>query len=298
MEKHKKKVVTIIGVILIFIAIIAILFSYLFKEDEPSKIKDNPIPNKNVLSKKIERLEDESAFFSIQKIINDFYLSLVNQDTKNLLNVLDTNYIKERNINASNLYTYLRSDYEMVTFVAKNIYYNPNSSVTYYFVNGYLVDLPFLDEDFTYYGNINFVVIVDESTNQYQIEPIQNSVDISDYAKGYDISEREIKHSISFITNSISVENKLSLYMTDFINLLIYDSNRAYTMLSSEAKKKYPTYASFQEQIPSLYSQLSAKIFSYSIKNKEEGKEYYFKDDKQNRITIYENRLMDFQISF
>lgn len=296
MDKNKKKVLIVIVIILVLITLLTILLSFVFR-NEGENPNNNPNQN-NVISKNIERLTNEKQFFTIQQIINDFYLTLSNHKTSDLLNLLDSDYILERNINANNLYTYLKNNYEVTSYVAKSIYYNPNSSVTYYFVNGYLIDISLMSDENHYYDSINYLIIVDEKNNHYQIRPIDNQTDIFEYAKEYDIMNREINNSFEFSLVSVNEENKLAMYMNEFLNFLIYDSNRAYQLLNNDTQKMYGNSETFKTKTLDIYSQFSSKIFSYSVKESGNMKIYTVKDDKQNNITIYESAVMDFKISY
>jgi len=298
MEEHKKKVIILISVILVFIALIAILLGIIFKDEKV----DNPIstPNNNqedIISKDIVRLNESEDFFGIQKAINNYYLLLTNKKTNELMQALDADYKKEKNINTNNLYNVIKSDYENISFIAKEIYYNPNSSITYYFVNGYLIDMKMLEEDFYYEGSINYLIIKNKNNN-YVIKPLDNNTNIESIAKSYVINNKDIDNNYRLSFDTISEESKLTSYITEFMSLLMYDNKRAYQLLDDNTKNKYLGYDDFNSKLVEIYNTLSSKIFSYSSSNKNGKTIYNIIDDKQNNITIYENNIMDYKIAY
>lgn len=296
MDKNKKKVITIIVMILVVFGLLTVLLSYLLPQKTVEKPNKNPDSININVSKKIEILKDQELFFGIQKIINNFYEKIQYKETENILNILSDEYIKEKNINKNNVFSYLKSDYQIVSYTPKIVYYNSNSSVTYYFVNGYLMDIPFDEENSIYYDNINFLIIVD-SSNNYQIMPFESS-NILNYANNYNIQYKEINNNFYFNKNIISEETKLTIYLNEFINLLIYKPDKAYNMLNDETKNKYLSYTDFENQIINIYEKYSTEIFSYASNEKNNKTEYTIIDDNQNTIKITEYNIMDFKIGF
>ncbi len=296
MDKNKKKVLIIISVILVFIILLAILLSILLKDDDNSSNANQGDIKENIKTE-ITILKDDTTFFTIQKYINNYYELLTNKDTDSLMDILDPDYIAIKNINTSNLYKIIYSDYEEVTFVPKKVYYNPGSTLTYYFIEGYIINIPFLDEEVSYNDMIDFILIVDESTKNYKIVPLER-VNIENYAKTYEIENRTITSNALFTKTSISEKSKLSLYITDFLNLCLYDPNKAYNMLSNESKAKYLNANALKEQIMLNYDIYTSSIFSYQKEKKNAYIEYNIKDDNQNKIIIYEYTPMDYKIDF
>lgn len=298
MDKHKKKILILIGVVLAFISLIAIVFGIIFKDEEKNKPIKNPNGDRKVISKEIEELRDETTFFTLQNTINNYYRLLTNENTSELLNILDSDFKKIKNVTSNNIYDVINSDYETVTYVAKTIYYNPNSSITYYFINGYLTNLTMMEDDYDYYKSVNYLIVVDESSNYYNIIPLENDVDIENYAKNYNIREKEITSKTLMSSYSMSEKNKLSVYITEFLDLMIYDNERAYNMLDDSTKNKYSSYEDFKNQLMEIYDKLSTVIFGFSVKEVNGEKVYSIIDDKQNKITIYEKNTMNYKISY
>ena len=298
-NKAQKKVLIIVGIILIVIALAAYALSLFIKDDSSDNPSVNPEPNNPVdtFQEKIARLEDESLFFGVQKVINDYYNSIFEEDTKTLLSILDPVYIEDNQIIGSNIYRIIGSDYGITNYIAKEVYYNPNSSVTYYFVSGDLTSNSIMGDEYQFLEDVSFLIIVDESNRNYILKPIDTS-DLSSYAEDYHLVEREIESGAIFTEVQITEENKLSNYLAIFINFLIDNSEEAYHLLDDDTKNDYSNYSDFLTQVVDLYQSLSSKIFSYSSEEEDNRVVYEIVDDKQNKITIYEYHIMDFQISY
>lgn len=101
--------------------------------------------------------------------------------------------------------------------MAEEIYYNPNSSVTYYFINGSLNRNSIMGDEYQFTKGVSFLIIVDESNDEYVLKPIETT-DLFAYAEGYDMVERELESKHTFSALDIPVKNKLSTYLGIFVN--------------------------------------------------------------------------------
>ena len=298
-NKAQKKILIIVGIILIVIAILAYALSLLIKDDSSDNPSVKPGLNEptDVFRDEIVRLEDEGVFFGVQKVINDYYNSIFEEDTKTLLSILDPLYIEDNQIFANNIYTIIGSDYGITNYVAKEVYYNPDSSVTYYFVSGDLTSNSIMGDEYQFLEDVSFLIIVDESNNNYILRPIDTS-DLSSYALNYHLIERDVESGAIFTEVQITEVNKLSNYLAIFINFLIDNPEEAYHLLDDDTKNDYSNYSDFLTQVVDLYQSLSSKVFSYASEEDDDRVIYEVVDDKQNKITIYEYHIMDFQISY
>lgn len=297
MDKHTKKVLTIVIIIILIISLIAIILGLLIKKEDKKKNNYTPPVQENVISKKIDILNDSAKYFEVQSILNEYYISLVNKNISELLKVLDSKWIEENNINGGNLFKFINSNYEIASYTAKTIYYNPNSSVTYYFVNGYLYDTDLLDSKHDFYEDIKYLVIVDAS-NHYVIRPINSKQDIETYAKNYNLEDYQIDNNYKFDASKISDENKISIYLNEFFTLLITKPEKAYLLLDEMTQNRYDGVEDFKNNIADIYAKYTSKIFGFTSKTEDNKTTYYIKDDNQNDIEIYESSVMNFKIYY
>ena len=295
MEKAKKKILIIIGIILIVIAVLAYILSLNNDNEEDVPINpNNPDIEDDVFRDDIALLEDEAVYFGVQKIINDYYNAIFNEDTSKILEMLDPIYKEENMIQANNLYSFIQN-VGIANYLAYEIYYNPNSSVTYYFVDGSLSGNSVMGDDYTFFLDVQFVIIVDNDYH-YVLKPIKTD-NIFSFAQDYEMTERKLDSDLTFEGVSVSVQSKLSNYMAIFVNFLIDNPSEAYKLLSSSFNKHYGSEKKFIDESFQLYEKISSKIFSYSSESSGEENIYTIIDDKQNKWIIHENRVMDFDIS-
>lgn len=302
-SNEKKKVLVVVGLIIVVIALLAYLLSILDNEENtasnnsPSTAEPSETNEPNEINEEIVKLEDADVFFSLQLIINNYFEYITANNADKLLELIDSEYIEDNHINASNIFSIIRSDYEKPSYVAKNIYYNPDSAVTYYFIEGYLLDIPFIGNDYNFYDAVMFLVIVDESTNYYVLRPV-SATDIQSYANNYELVARDITSQNKFNINSLDLEARLTTYLSEFMNLLIYFPAEAYELLSDDKKDTYASSDDFETQVDLIYDELSTRIFSYSTQVEDDFTMYKIVDDNQNKIVIYEYGINDFKISY
>ena len=300
-NKAQRKVLIIIGIILIIIAILAYVLS-LFIDNENNETGNNGTNNTPPTTSNVDEvttdftlLENESVFFGLSDIINHYFDSIMVRDTEELMTMLDEEYIDEFNITTSNLYNYINHNYANAAYTPKEIYYNPNSDVTYYFIDGYVMNYTVSATSFT--SHVKFLVIVDESTNRYVLRPIEAD-NLEDYIDSYNIKVRELTTGNALATRTISEEEKITTYLSEFMNFLISEPNEAYELLTDSKKREFGSATNFVSQVPDIYEALSSTVFSYAMSEEEDRTVYSVKDNNQNSITIYEYGIMNYQISF
>ena len=297
-NKAQRKVLMIIAILILIIAILAYVLSLFVGDDNPDDPLDPGSDNPSeVVRDEIVLLEDESVFFSVQNVINQYYNYIFEENTSELFLLLDPEYLDEYGITSNNIYSVIGNDYGITSYMANNIYYNPDSSVTYYFVTGYLTSNSIMGDEYRYTDSVSFLVIVDETTSYYVLRPIETS-DLRNYAENYHIVDRNIEEGNRFQVSTYSLENKLTTYLSEFINFLINNPEEAYQLLDDDTKLSYQSYQDFESHIVDIYNMLSSRIFSYSSREEDGVVVYDIIDNKQNEITIYEYSLMNYQISF
>ena len=150
-----------------------------------------------------------------------------------------------------------------------------------------------LEETFKYEESVNYIVVV--KNKNYSIIPLDNDMEISNLINRYNIVNRDVSNNKLNIIN-ISLENKLTSYVTNFLNLLFLDTTVAYDLVKDDCK--VANYNTFNNSILGLYEKLNGKIFSYSEKEIDNYKEYVIKNDLKNTFTIYEYGVMNYKICY
>lgn len=254
----KKNQKAILGILLVLFLIIAVL-AYVFS----GKTKETEKPNNSTEEEKKDRfglVDDYEEFFSIQSSIND--IENVEMDT---------------------------------SYFVQEIYINTISNTYYYFIR--ITKFAEFDDPVDKY----LLLILDKNTDHYELNEINDIIsDLESYAKNYNIKEKSINSGSMLMRGNGSTKNILTVYLEYFKILLIKDSQAAYNMLADDTKAKYIDYNDFDSNVINIYESLSSGIFSIGsddTKN-DDIKIYSFEDNNRNKITIYEESIMNFKISY
>lgn len=302
MNNGQKKMLIIIGIVLLITSIFAVILSFktFNNEETPSnKPNNNETGNENSgleIGYEIAELKNEKLFFNIQNTINKYYINLSNKNIEEIYKVLEEDYKKENGITKNNLTNKIYSNYETVNYVVTEIYYNKFSVITYYFVSGYLFNATMMSDSYDYNAKTNFILITKD--DEYVLKPLEDNIDIKKYAENYNIKDIEINSNEELDKINVTEKNKLTIYINEFLNLLYLDTQRAYNMLDETTKNKYLNYYDFEMQIDSIYNSISSNIFAYSIVENKNNIIYKIKDKSQNTILITEYNVMNYKIGF
>lgn len=307
MEKEQKQVLIVIGVILAIFAILALVISALIKREEKRVNPVEPEPVTHKMNTEISLYKTENTILSIQSILNN-YFELLSRSESNIINILDEDYIRTNNITEDNVISILNTSYGInsseeqmdetqtdtdfvssIYFIPKKVYSNSNSDTIYYFIDGYIDDSAILD--------VKILIIV--TSNKYVIVPLDKNIsDLENYAKNYNIIYKEIKNENSFSRSSdLSEENKITLYINEFKNLLIRNPERAYNMLYKTGKA-YTDYKMFLNNKNNIYEKLSIRILESGKSKTDDYTLYTIYDYNNNRISIYEYSTFNFLIDY
>ncbi len=300
MNKYQKKVLIIVFSILVLIAVVAVIYSFLIKRNETNLPSENPsIPNqeKNLLNKEMGILDDYDEFFTVSNIINNYYEVLSSKNANDLLNLLDEDYKTELGIQSYNVLTILGNDYNGVTFTPWEIYYNKDSVITYYFINGYIEEVNYVDDSSIYKESVNFLVIVNKQTKNYALRPLNDNIIIKDYAYSYNLVEKNLKYN-SYKDIDTSIDTVLITYLNVFRDLLFLDNEKAYNMLDDSMIDNYQNVEDFYMHSEEIYEYIPSNVFGYSVIQDNEQKIYKIIDEKQNEFIIYEYGIMNYKISY
>ena len=301
MDKAQKKVLIMVFAILLLIAVIAVIWSLLLKdENQEGSAGEGDVPSDvldNAFLTEISILDDYNEFFTVSKIINDYYLSLIERDTSTFLRLLDVDYQREMGIQSNNVFQIIPSNYHSVTYTPTRIYYNADSVVTYYFVGGYLEDVDITDDSSIYEDSIYYLVIVNKNTKHYAIRPLDQNIELEEYANSYHLVEKELEYN-TYREIRTSEEKVLVTYLNIFRDLLYLDNEKAYQMLYEDIKEQYSSQTDFYNHKEEIYNTVPSNVVGYSKDENDELTVYRIFDSSQNEVIIYENHIMDFQISY
>ncbi len=309
MKSNQKMLLIIIIVILVITSIVAVVLSLNNNNDNTDNGGGNyeePTPEyPQTISTEIELLTKEDVFFGVQEAINTYFTYLISDDNLHVFHLLLDEFRESNNLTTSDAATKLKRFHYTPTYVAEKIYYNPRSSVTYYFVSGYVLDTPVEEGTIEYYPHINFLVVVDDN-NKYILEPLEDNLDMETFAKNYNIGEMTANNEEVFKPKSLSVKNKVTYYVSLFQDLLYLDSTKAFNMLYGQAKEFFTDYMRddgydeplFLQYRDTIYIGLAKTYNNLKTATEDDGKVYSEYTDDGNIISVKENSVMDFKIDF
>lgn len=291
MKEKKKLIVSLI--IIVVIGILTVLLVFALKRDEEEV--NNPGNNSvDVGYENYELLRDSNVAFTLQSIINEYYGVLKSEDSSDIIAILDDNYETNKNINKSNVLNVVNNNFYEVQYIIKMVHYFKNDQVIYYLVEGYSLNQNY-DDVIDYSDNVNYFVTLNISEKTYVIYPLDNDVDLNVFVNNYNYTKDSAMVN-KYRDSNISDENKLKLYINNFLNLMYFDTAASYEMLGKQTQKYFGSVTEFASNIDYIYDLVSTSIFSYALKKNDSINTYYIKDDNQNSITIVENGAMNYTI--
>lgn len=208
----------------------------------------------------ITRLTDEKMFYQIQDAI--------------------TKYINNKN-------------YNNPEFILKKVYYKKDGLVTYYYTNGYILDI--IMDNHNYQDNINYLLMV--KGNSYTIFDLKQNQN-EKYLNTLNKDSYKFKNGNVFNNISYTEKNKLISYISEFSELLSIDSSKAYQMLNTTTKNKYNSYSDFLSKRLEIYEKLNTTIKTYKKEQKNNLTIYSIIDSNNSIIKIYETSIMDYKIDY
>ena len=128
MDKLKNKDVWLI---IIFILLIVIMF-FITKRENESSVDNKSTSNYTIVT-------DANDFFTVEGCVNRYIGVLSNKENKNMIKLLDSEYIKKESITEENVFNKISPLNGIFTFNGKEIYYEKvNKDVYKYYAYGKL----------------------------------------------------------------------------------------------------------------------------------------------------------------
>lgn len=228
----------------------------------------------------------EDNFFIIQDAINKYFYYITYDDSEGIRNIADEEFLN--NFNLNNLFNYYNDpSFQLMELLSKN-----SDNITYYFASGYTIDYQMIGSEI-YNPKVNFLLIV--KGNTFRIRPLDNGVNIQDLYNSLDLDNTSIQTGEVFSLINPTDKNKLETYINNFLNLLIVDKERAYNFISDKTKEKYGNYSGFVNNATDIYNNLSSSIKTIAKQN---DNIFVVTDNNDNKITIYENHIMNYKLEF
>ena len=313
-ENTLKKLIIVLVVIIVIIISVIILLKHLSKNNAEEQVEtlDTGLEYE-ANSNGFQVLNDSNMYFSIVDIVEE-YLEILKFDIENpqytnhyeiedknglanlVLDILDENYVQRNNLDVDNFENYIELmdyAYNVIPVDIKVRYDEEN--ITSYIVNIYIEKLSTNELEEKYY-----IVRVDSNNSTFSIEPIDDRIENID-----EVSVPESNLSIEnkiynrFSINSVTVEDTIKIYMSNFLNLLINYSDIAYQNYIDEEYKenRFISFENLNEYVEKNKEELrSVEPTQYMIEYENSGKKYVVMDQYQNTYEFYETSIMSYKV--
>lgn len=245
----KKVKIIIILLIILLIILAGILFIRLGKEKKQKDWVDNLDENITLdVEEKIIPVRGYDEFFSVEKLMSNYYLYLRMGNQEAVYNILTDNYKTDKRITTSNAIDVVKNDTDVgESFRAREMYYKDDLTKSIYLVYGIV-------ETNNRQGRENYAIVtIDNQTSSFAIEPISKT----EY-ESYKTEKREMsvmekieqKKFNKYARVATTEDEILNRYFDTWIRENTYYPNYAYTRLDAEYQKaKYPNIASYGQYV-------------------------------------------------
>lgn len=310
--KDIKKAIIILSVIIVVIVIIIFILNFnnnTLQEDNLEKLDAGKEFESNTNNFQI--IEDPNIFFSISNILsnyiqlsaykfgdldnNNYNIQTEEEKKEMLFDLLDSNFINNRDINNENIYDSIENIEYDYNYYAIDIRVRYEKKITTYIMKIYLENTNSLELQEKFY-----IVRIDNENNAYSIEPIlgtYNDIDEISVIEKDDIIQKNDYNT--FRIETISIERLVKIYM-DFYKMMVvrYPEVIYNNYLDNEYKTtRYGTLEGFKQYVENNKEEIqNLRATKYLIENSENGKKYVVLDQYQNTYEFYETSTMQYKI--
>lgn len=246
-------------------------------------------------SEKLEPVSDYNVFFSTYNYVTNYINSVSLGNSNSVYNLLYSEYIVDNNITIDNVFDYVDDISSEISLKVKDMKYVKVKDNYLYYIRGSLIKEDF-DTSSIYNDNYEVILVYDYDTLTYSIYPILDSKasKIIDSIKKISIivnNDNKIKE-----TELVKKEKICSLYLSDYINYIYKDIDKAYELLSDDMKKVYISSDDFKNYIIDNISKISSTADKCSLENIGDNRVYTVIDKNNNRYIFTEESIMNYEV--
>lgn len=246
-------------------------------------------------SEKLEPVSDYNVFFSTYNYVTNYINSVSLGNSNSVYNLLYSEYIVDNNITIDNVFDYVDDISSEISLKVKDMEYVKVKDNYLYYIKGSLIKEDF-DTSSIYNDNYEVILVYDYDTLTYSIYPILDSKasKIIDSIKKISIivnNDNKIKE-----TELVKKEKICSLYLSDYINYIYKDIDKAYELLSDDMKKVYTSSDDFKNYIIDNITKISSTADKCSLENIGDNRVYTVIDKNNNRYIFTEESIMNYEV--
>ena len=299
---NKIKAIILISIIALVVIITILLFitrpNELVNKDEEEILREGGVQITSTRAMEKTRVRD--LYYSTQASIEDYLSYIVEKNADAILQILDTEYVKENNITEQNLFEKIPEIKTIDLFRVEDMYTITREGTFSNYVYG-IVEIE--GKKAKWYGILdtnyeNFVITPCSEEDYNNI--ITNKIDTGE--KNINTNEFNKFHQVQ-----ISDEQMVRNYFEDYKRKVLEDPESAYALLDEEYKKsRFSTYDSFAKYVNENRTNLENAVlksykatpiqYDYYTENEYTRYEYELLDTNGNYYIINENAILDYTI--
>ena len=310
-----KKLIILISIFIVIAIIIMVILNKFYKKDdvqeEIEEFDSGLQYEKN--DNGFQILNDPNMFFSVMDTLNT-YFEILKFDTENiqyvnhyeieeeddlkrlmLEDILDQTYVMENNINVDNFDEYIQLmnyGYNVIP-IELRVRYDDNK--TLYISSVYIENMETNQLDKRYY-----IIRIDQNNFTFSIEPVENNVNSIDDIQVEGSNEGIENHIYNkFSIKTISTEELIREYMSNFMHILVNHPDIAYeNYLDEEYKKeRFGELDNLVDFVNKNREELNGvEPSQYLVEFEDNEKKYVILDQYQNTYEFYETATMSYKV--
>lgn len=308
--KKNQKLILIITVIMVIIIILLLcvligkrnnkeekIYEQMNEQINKSKDNNNEITNENIKFENVDvqtsvvLLKNANQYFSVSNCINIYINSVNKQDNEATYNLLNDEYIKEKNINKNEVYEIVKKFDKDKTFYPEEMYIKKGTVNTFY-AKGYIdnSDVQEKSNKEIYYIS----VLIDNNNKTFCVIPLSEN----EYMNRKEIGDKSFipKNNYNTVTlTSVSDEFLCKKAFNDYKSLLLYNYDEAYEKLDEEYRdKRFKNKNEFIEYLNEYKSEiLNITILKYAVNYEDDYVEYVCQDQYDNYYIFKDTAVMN-----
>lgn len=310
----KKLIILMIIFIIIIISIILILKNFSEEntiQEDVSNFDSGLQYEKN--DNGFEILNDPNVYFSVMDTLNT-YFEILEFDTENiqyvnhyeiededelkrliLEDMLDQTYVMENNINVNNFDEYIQLMNYGYNVIPIELRVRYDDSNTVYISSIYIENMQTNQLEKRYY-----IIRIDQNNFTFSIEPVEDNVNSIDDIQVED-SNKGIENHIynKFSIKTISTEELIRKYMSNFMHILVNHTDIAYENYLDEEyeKERFGELDNLIDFVNKNKEELDGvEPSQYLVEFEDNEKKYVILDQYQNTYEFYETTTMSYKV--
>lgn len=252
--------------------------------------------NKKNNSEKMVYVTEYNTFFSIINCINEYIDYIANNNKEGAYELLSTDYIKKNNIVLNNLYEKIEKYPHNTAAEIRKIETVKVGNSNIYYTNGKIIQNNYKETKIIK-DSFSIIVLIDYDNMTYSVYPIENNNYERIINNLRNISIAKNNHNVLKNSGLINKEQICVLYMSDYVNKINNDFDKAYELLSKKMKKRYQSVELYRNYINNEKNKITTVADKCSVDEGDNNtRTYYVIDSNENEYTFYEDGIMNYTV--